>query len=225
MRIQNLLTLLKTVDDMYQYLSDKDIDIDENGYPIFRKEMFLCEWPDMVVPYAHRNNWRVIDKKKTVICPFDRDHRLYVRLYKLLSEINEYKKYMGVIELDLTVASDMDEEWQKALTLINQLYLAILAVNGIKIVLNTRSGGLNTEVIFKNIPHDIMVASGFLGCDKSESLYDYGYMKKIIGILPSKIIIYGKHDKIVESQLDTLGIDYKVYADFHRLCKEVRNGR
>lgn len=123
--------------------------------------------------------------------------------------------------MDVTVTSDMDEEWQEAIILLNHLFLAVLAVNGIKILLNTRTGGLDPDVIFKNTPHGVMVAAGFLGCDTTADECDYSFMKKILVLLPEKLILYGKHDKIAERQLDILGIDFRTYTDFHRLCKEV----
>ncbi|MBO4909780.1 MAG: DUF4417 domain-containing protein [Lachnospiraceae bacterium] len=224
MQIQSIMDIISITDFLYQYLSDKDIDINDDGFPIFRPEMFLTEWPDLVIPYSQRKNGRVVDKEKTVICFFDKDHRLYPRVSKVLDDIAEYKQYMGVIGLDITITNDMDEEWQRMIFLLNQLFLAVLAVNGIKIIINSRTGGLDPTELFKSIPSGIMVASGFLGCDKITSESDLTYVKKIMALLPGKLIIYGKHDRITEKQLDTVGIDYRVYKDFHRLCKEVHHG-
>lgn len=70
-----------------------------------------------------------------------------------------------------------------------------------------------------------MLASGFLGGSKLETEDNFSYLEKIIMLLPEKLIIYGKHDFVAESQLDVIGINYRVYMDFHRLCKEVNNGR
>ncbi|WP_287388714.1 DUF4417 domain-containing protein [Lachnospira sp.] len=221
MQIRSMLDLFISIDEMYDYLKDKDITFDENGLPIFTKDMFLDEWPEMVVPYSQRKNWRIINPAKTVLCFFGRDKNLYPRIGKVLDEIEEYSLFMGVIGMDVTVTSDMDEEWQEAIILLNHLFLAVLAVNGIKILLNTRTGGLDPDVIFKNTPHGVMVAAGFLGCDTTADECDYSFMKKILVLLPEKLILYGKHDKIAERQLDILGIDFRTYTDFHRLCKEV----
>ena len=225
MQVQSLYDIFVVVDGLYLYLSDKNIDFDEDGFPIFRSDMFLDEWPDMVVPFYRRNDKNVTNKKKTVICFFAKDCELYPRLSKLLSEIDEYKSFMGVIGFDLSITFDMDEEWQRIIALLNQLFLAVLAVNGVKIVFNSRSAGLSTNDIFKNVPQNIMVASGFLGCDCLKADHDFSYLGKIISILPQKLILYGKHDLIAENQLDTIGINYKVYMDYHRRSKEVRYGR
>ena len=224
MKIQSLTDIFTMIDELYLYLEDKAIDFDEEGFPIFREEMFLRDWPELVIPYAQRKNRIVRNPKKTVLCHFDKDHKLYPRLGKILEEIDEYKRFMGVVGLDVTITEDMDYEWQKAICLLNQLFLATLAVNDIKIVINTRAAGLETNKIFKNFPQQVMAASGFLGCETIRDELDYLYLEKILYIMPSKLILYGKHDKRAEEQLDTLGINYRVYTDFHRLCKEVCNG-
>lgn len=38
-------------------------------------------------------------------------------------------------------------------------------------------------------------------------------------IMPNKLVIYGKHDSLIDTQLDTLGINYRYYVDFHTRCK------
>lgn len=224
MLVKNLIDIFSITEKLYLYLNGK-IDFDENGYPIFKPEMFLNEWPDMVIPFSHRKNWRVKDKRKTILCFYDRDHNLYPRVANVIEEIDEYRDFLGVIGSDITITEDMDTEWQEFIFLLNQLFIAVLAVNGIKIVPNTRSACLDERRIFKNIPQNIMVASGFLGCDSTKSEQDYSYLTKILTLLPDKLIIYGKQDKIVEKQLDTMGISFRVYKDFHRLCQEVRHGR
>ena len=221
MYINDLKSIFQIIDYLYNYLKEKNVQFNTDGFPIFEKNMFLDEWPDLVIPYSQRKNKRVVNKKKTVICFFDKDQKLYPRVSKVLNEIEEYKKYMGVIGMDITITTDMDKEMQRALLLLNQLFLMALAINGIKIVFNTRSAGLFTTTLFNNIPHNVMVASGLLGCKRSQFRYDFDYIQKIITLLPDKLIIYGKHDAIIEEQLNTLGLNYKFYCDFHRLCKEV----
>ena len=224
MHIKSFKDIFIFIDELYLYLKDKEISFDKDGLPIFTPDMFLKDWPDLVVPFSQRKNRRVIDRKKTVICFFDKDHHLYPRLSKLFDEIDEYKSFMGVIGMDVTFTDDMDEEWQRAIALLNQLFLAVLAVNGIKILLNTRTAGLDTISIWQNVPRGVMAASGFLGCDPIYADDDFSYLEKILMLLPEKLIIYGKHDVKAEKQLDTMGIDYRIYMDFHRLCKEVHHG-
>ena len=220
MTIHNLNDVLSLTKKLYLYLEGR-IEFDEYGFPIFKPEMFLKVWPDLVIPYSQRKNRRVKNKKQTLLCFYDSDKNLYPRLANVIDEIGEYKEYLGVCGLDITITDDMDIEWQEYIFLLNQLFLAVLAVNGIKIVVNTRSAGLDESNAFRNIPQNATAASGFLGCDASKEERDFSYIIKILTLLPEKLIIYGKHDKYVESHLDTMGIDFRVYKDFHRLCKEV----
>lgn len=225
MHIRNTYELLNAIDNLYEYLHGKGFEFDAHGFPVFRKGMFLNEWPELVIPYSQRKNKNVVNREKTLLCFFDRDNHLYPRLAKVLGEISEYKPFMGVVGLDITVTEDMDPEWQQLNILANHLFLAVLAANNIKIVFNTRNGGLDYREVFMNIPTGVMCASGFLGCELLKKEFDFKYLEKILFVLPDKLVLYGKHDYVAEDQLDCLGIPYKTYMDFHRLCqKEVRNG-
>ena len=215
----NLTNILYIIDKYQEYLKSHGFKLNKYGYPIFKKSMFLDQFPDFIVTYAQRNNKRVKNKEKTLLCFFDQDVHLYQRFVKVFNEIKEYKKYLGVVGIDVTFTNDMDEEWQKLTSLLNMLFMAVLVCNGIKIVLNTRSAGLNPQVLFYSIPKGVMAASGFLGCDKTRYEYDLRYISKILSIMPSKLIIYGKEDKIAENQLNIIGINYVRQIDFHAFCK------
>lgn len=117
----------------------------------------------------------------------------------------------------------MDLELQDTIILANQLFMAILAVNGIKVVLNTRIGNKNFTEYFKNIPHFTMCASGFLGCKNAKShLEANSYVNKICYLFPEKLLLYGKKDILVNEQLNNLGINYKYYEDFHTMISKKR---
>lgn len=218
--MNNLLELIKIIDEYIIYLKNHQFRFDENGFPIFTEDMFLKEKPELIVPYSNRKNKIVKDKKKTLLCTFMPDKRIYPRLKNIFEDIEIYKEYLGVSTADVTVTEDMDKEWQELIILLNQLYGAILVVNGIKIVLNTRVGNLNNLRLFNNFPKNIMCISGFLGCEKADE-YDYSYLSKILFFFPSKLLIYGKEDKNVNCMLNNMGINYNYYVDFHRLSKGV----
>jgi len=133
----------------------------------------------------------------------------------------EYRRYKGVIGLDITVTEDMDLEWQNAIMLLNQLFLAVLGCNGIKIVLNARNGSPSTLSNFSSVPKNVMCATSFLGCSNLKNDMNYSFISKILYLMPSKLLIYGKRDRIAEKQLDTMGIDYRIYPDMHRISKGV----
>lgn len=218
--IKNLYELCLIADRFVEYLDGK-VEFSEDGFPVFRKEMFLEEEPDLIVPFYNRNNKIVADRAKTVLCFFSSDSNLYRRLENVFDDLDEYKKCMGVIGLDITVTDDMDPEWQNMIMLVNQLFLAILACNGIKIIMNARIGSPRSVKNLKAFPKGVMWATSFLGCDKLHSEYDFSFISKVLRIFPSNLLIYGKHDKIAEKQLTNMGIDYRVYADMHRLTKGV----
>lgn len=182
--------------------------------------MFLKEKPNLIIPYSNRKSKLIKDKKKTLICSYTSDKRIYPRLKNIFKEISEYKEYLGVATADITITDDMDIEWQQLTILLNLLYGAILAVNGIKIVLNLRIGSSYNIKLFKKISKNIQCISGFLGC-KKENKYDYTYLAKIMKFSPSTLLIYGKEDRNVNIMLDKMGINYKYYIDFHRLSKGV----
>ena len=112
----------------------------------------------------------------------------------------------------------MDFEYQNLIMLINQLFGAILAINGIKIIINTRSGDIKTLINFKSIPQKIMCASSFFGCELQKET-DIAFIYKIMLLRPSKLIIYGKRDKNAERLLNNMGIHYRYYPDFYSFSK------
>lgn len=114
----------------------------------------------------------------------------------------------------------MDHELQETLILANHLFAAYLVANGVKVVFNTRTADITTLDTFKNIPQGVMCASGFLGCKNSTNFFEASkYTNKILRILPETLLIYGKHDKKIDMQLDTLGINYLYFQDFHSKSK------
>ncbi len=220
--MNSLQDLIKLANTFYNYLISHGMDFTEEGYPIFRENMFLDEYPNQVVPYSFRNDISIDDKNKTVLCHFTADKYIYPRLDKLLKEVDLYREFMGVISTDITVTADMDTEWQKMTVLLNQLYMAVLAINNIKVIANTRIGNSDMLYCFNGIPKNVLCASSFLGCSSNNTIYDNTYMKKIMYILPSKLIIYGKCDMQTKEALNTLGVNYRVYDDFHTASKKRR---
>ena len=217
--IKSIVDLLELERSYRKHLLSHNVVFDDKGNPIFQASMFLEEWPETVIPYSCRNNVALVtEPKKTAICFFTKDSLIYPRLEKVFEELDEYKRFMAVVSMDLTFTSDMEVELQRLIITINQLFTMILAINGIKIILNTRSGSLDCLSAFSNFPKGISVSSGFLGCDRLQE-DNLSYISKILFLFPSKVFIYGKHDPKAEEQLDRFGFDYRVYADVHRRTK------
>lgn len=219
--MNSLMDFLLLIDRFTIYLQEKDFHFSEEGYPIFDKHMFLTDIPDLIVPVNQRKNRRVINKNKTLIAFYCGDKHIYRRIVKLPEEIGEYQSYMGVIGCDITVTKDMDIEWQRAIILLNQLVMAVFAVNGIKIVLNTRMGSKETRDMFKYFPKGITVSSGFRGGTRRYIKSNFEYTSKVLYFLPDKLLIYGKCNNSVLKELNQMGIECILYSDFRELCKEV----
>lgn len=220
--IRNIIDLMELESSFREYLLSQNVEFDDNGSPIFHASMFLESWPEAIVTYQCRNNVALVkDPSKTAICFYTADSRIYPRLEKVFDELNEYRRFIGVVSMDLTITDDMDLELQQLILIVNQLFTMILAINGIKIILNTRCGSLKFASAFKSIPKGIAVSSGFLGCGRLRE-EDLLYISKIVFLFPCKVLIYGKHDLVAEEQLDRFGFAYKVYPDTHRSskCKE-----
>ncbi len=214
-----LLELMYITDNLYAYLKEK-INFDSKGWPIFQRNHFLNEWPEDMVTFDNRNSHLISQKANTLLCFYMGDIQNYRRFKTIQQDIPIYKQYVGVVIPDITITEDMDDELQEMLMLANQLFAACLAVNGVKIVFNTRNGNIDTLYNFRHIPRNIMCASGFLGCkNSSDYLSAARYINKILLLMPEKLIIYGKHDIVVDNQLDCLGINYRYYSDFHTRSK------
>ena len=217
--IFNIYDMLKISEELYEYLEGK-IEFDVQGRPIFKKEFFLEEWPEQMVTWENRNSKYIKDKSKTLMCFYMKDKLIYPRVANILDEVEKYKGYLGVVQPDITLTRDMDIELQNAIMIVNQLVIAVLAVNGVKIVINTRAGIRETENNFKNIPENIMCSSGFLGCNKATNYQETSlYINKILSLRPKRIVIYGKKDNNIQDQMDILGINYRRYDDFHTYSK------
>ena len=142
--IQTLEDIMRLVDTLDSYLRKSGCEFDERGFPIIPRSCYLSEIPDDVVTYKDRKSTLVKDISRAALCFFCGDERIYPRFERVFNEIDEYRKYMGVVGPDLTVTEDMDVEWQREIMLLNQLFLAVLATNGIKVIQNIRCGSNET---------------------------------------------------------------------------------
>ncbi len=207
------------IDRYADYLDEQGIKFDPQGFPILEPQMYLDEWPELMVPYRDRKARFVHDPSQTVLCLFTGDARIYPQLENVLNDIPEYRQYLGAVGSDLTVTSDMDPEWQRAVMLVNQLYTAALAVNGVKVVQNLRCGSPETISCLGSVPSGVMCATSTLGCADTESELDLTFVEKMFAVRPGKLLFYGKRDPIMEHQTDVAGVPYKTYPDVHALYK------
>lgn len=222
--ISTLNHIMLLIDDYELYLTVQGVRFDKNGFPIPEQSWYLDERPELIVTYRERKSRLVRHPDKTVLCFFCADARIYPRLKNVLKELDAYRCFMGVIGPDVTVTPDMDVEWQREIILLNQLFMAVLAVNGIKVIQNLRIGGPETLSCLVNVPDGIMCASGTLGCVLTKP-DDYSYSVKLCMLHPSEVLLYGRRDKLLERQLDVLGIPHHRYDDTHTLHKSANMSR
>lgn len=109
--VKNFTDLVKIAEEYIFYLKKHGVKFNKYGFPLLKREMFLDEWPDLILPYDFRKSLLNLNPKKTLICFYCGDKRIYPRLENILREIVEYRKFLGVVTIDITVTSDMDEEW------------------------------------------------------------------------------------------------------------------
>lgn len=220
--MKDLNDLLQKTEELSTYLRQKGMEFYTDGYPIFKREMFLDEKPAQLIPIQHKKSRLIKDPKSTVLVFFCADKYIYPRVDRLFDEIEDYKRYMAVAGFDITVTADMDIEWQRVIMLLNLLATAVLAINGIKIVMNTRIGSRQTLEVLMRMPRGVIAVSGFRGGRQKNVAFENEYLSKILSLLPKCQLIYGSCSKTVLEQLDRMGIDYEVYPDFRELCREVK---
>ena len=214
-----LTDILALIDRYSLYLEKCGVDFDDQGFPVMRREWYLDDWPDLVVTYRERRSKLVTVPGNTVLCFYCADKHIYPRWKHVLDELDEYRPFMGVIGSDVTVTKDMDSEWQQATILLNQLFNAVLAVNGIKLVQNLRIGLPSTLSCLFSVPEGVMAASGTLGCSLTAE-GDFSYAVKLHTLKPSGVILYGRQDGIMAKQLSAACIPHRWYKDTHALYKQ-----
>lgn len=212
---------------LYHELSQNDIQFNNDGYPVFKPEFILWQKPKYILPFNHRN--AAPEKSETALCFFMNDKLLYKRLANLQNDLDLFSGYLGICGFDLSPRMGWDDDLQKFNILLSQMITIWLALHGIKIIPNFRTGSFTTFSSLKAYQGNMPVAIGALGCWKKKlSLNDLLYFKlKILQCNPSFIFIYGMiEDELIE-MIEESGIEYQVYPDFRTTCrhKEVQNVR
>lgn len=213
--VNSLADIIALCGSYTEYLRGIGFPFDEDGFPVHDRTCFLEEWPEVIVDYYHRNAAFVANPGKTLIGFFTSDALIFRRCENLLVDLPEYRKYMGVVQSDLTVTRDMDLQWQRFVILFNQLVMATFEANGIRVCGNTRSGAPETIRDLLRIPRGVMWASSSLGCAPLSSEADFRNIAKVLMVCPSKLALYGKSDSAFERQLEASGVCFRSYPDAH----------
>jgi hypothetical protein len=213
------MDLINIANNLYQYLLANGITFTNEGYPIISKEMLLRDMPEYIIPLGQ--TYAAKDKSKTLLVSFFNDTVIYKSLLSLTKDIPKYKEYLGFGGFDLSPRINWDINLQKFNILINKLADAYLAVNGVKIMPNFRTGSLNTFDVLSTYPANSWFTVGALGCSNGHySLNELYLREKIIITNPNMLLYYGKLLPIYQNIIDEFGIDYKVFPDFQRVSRK-----
>ncbi len=216
------MDLIELAQDLYDYLVQHNVQFTDDGYPIFTDNMLLREIPEEVLPYDFK--FAAKNKKKTILVTYANDEHVYKRLLSLKQDIDVYRQYMGVAGFDLSPRISWDLNLQKFNILLNMMADVYLALNGIKIMPNFRTGSLKTMDILQCYPKNCWFMVGSLGCAKGHVQINEMYLRtKIILTNPDMLIYYGILKSEYKQILEETGINYKVFEDFQ--SKSRRKGR
>lgn len=212
------INLFEFAADLQNELKNSGIVFSDDGYPIFTEDMLLKEEPTYVLPIGQ--TYAAIDKSKTLLVSFSNDANIYKQWETLKADIPKYKEYLGVAGFDLSPRINWDINLQKFNILLNMMVNAYLAINGIKIMPNFRTGCLETMHVLNHYPQGSWYAVGALGCARGHVRLNEMYLRtKIILTDPNMLIYYGKLKPEYESILNEMGIPYKVFPDFQRVSR------
>ena len=204
---------------LYHDLSKNDIQFNAEGYPVFKPEFILWQEPKYILPFNHRN--AALEKSETALCFFMNDKLLYKRLANLENDLALFSGFLGICGFDLSPRMGWDEDLQKFNILLSQMATIWLALHGIKIIPNFRTGCFSTISSLSVYQQKIPMVIGALGCWKKKvSMNERLFFKiKILKCDPSLILIYGAiEDELIEEIQDS-GIPYKEFPDFRTVCR------
>lgn len=212
------MNLFNIAIELEEYLKERGVKFTESGYPIFTKEMLLQEMPEGVCPIGQ--TYYVKDKSKYLLVSFSNDENIYKKLNSLRKDVSKYLQYKGFGGFDLSPRINWDINLQKFNLLLNKLADAFLAVNGVKLIPNFRTGCLDTFDVLSIYPQETWYSVGTLGCSNGRIKINELYLRiKLLLANPNMLIYYGKLKPEYARILDEYGEPYKVFKDFQRISR------
>ena len=209
------INLLKWCDEKITYLKKHGITF-KNGVAVLPEESLYKDIPLMVSPYKYRNDIPEELRSKSLITYFMPDEDLWTRMYKIDEDLEELKKFGGITGFDLSPSIGMLRPRQKLSLLADSLYNAYCAVNGIKILPNSRIGDLGTLPMIASIPYGANFITSRHGC-QNYGFKAYGlYQTKLIleRIKPSILFVYGSvSPKEAEQLIEKYNIKIITFPD------------
>lgn len=212
------MNLFKLAIELEKHLREKGVEFTEEGYPIFTEDMLLKDMPEGVCPISQ--TYYVKDKSKYLLVSFSNDENIYKKLMSLQNDVDVYLQYKGFGGFDLSPRINWDVNLQKFNLLLSKLADAFLAVNGVKLMPNFRTGCLDTFGVLSIYPPNTWYSVGALGCGRGRIKINEMYLRtKLVVANPDMLIYYGKLKPEYAQILEEYGVHYKVFTDFQRLSR------
>ena len=209
------MDLFRLANELYTYLIAAGVEFTDEGYPVFTDDMLLREMPEQVLPI--RQTYAAKDKKKVLLVSFSNDKNIYKKFLSLKDDISFYKQFLGFGGFDLSPRINWDIKLQKFNIVLNLMGNAFLAVNGVKIMPNFRTGCLETMSVLSCYPPNAWFTVGALGCASGHVKINKMYLRtKLLLTNPDMLLYYGKLKTEYSEILEEYGVPYKVFLDFQR---------
>lgn len=209
------MNLFSLVTKLEAILQEQDFKFSPEGYPIIPKENLISEVPEDIEMYPLSKRHQTPHPEHTILCAYENDSELYRFLRNFKRNIEDCRKYYGVCGFDLSPRASTDESHQRFNLLLNALINAYMALNGIHILPNWRTGNLNTLEILNIYPVNSVFAVGCLGCGKRNFKENEIILRmKLLISRPKFLIYYGSLRKRYRKILEEIGIPYRILLDY-----------
>lgn len=213
MVLKRKINLFAIYAELYNELRKHKIRFSRSGFPHFRKSFFVKKKPSEILPFKNRLQCK--EKRTTALCTFCGDEFIYPRLKNLKRDLPVYKEYYAVVVFDLSPRVEWKTELQRFNICLNQMAAIYLALNGVKLIGNLRTGDFNTYDALNSYPTNVPFFTGTLGCTRQNDKGDIcSFEQKILISSPSKCWLYGNNDKQVTNVLKDHNVSYDVFSDF-----------
>ena len=129
---------------LYEKLSKSGLKFTTDGYPAIPTEMLLRRFDDDVEMYPISHRHQAKKPNKTILCWYENDELLHRHINRLDDLLWEFREFYAVAGVDLSPCVNSDLLQQKSAILLSQLITAYMALNGIRILANFRTGSFET---------------------------------------------------------------------------------
>ena len=188
--------ILRWCDEKISFLKQHGIKF-INDLPIVPKECLYTGIPLMIETFAHRNDIPENIKKNSLIAYYSYDCDLLRRIYTIEKDINELYCYDGICGFDMSPCITMLKSRQKLSILISAIFNCFVAVHGVKVLMNVRTGNLSSSKISNYLPKGSNFITGEVGCHnngfKAYGLYQMKLIREVVQ--PNIIFVHGHLSK------------------------------